>query len=414
MHLHSSDEADRLSRIIKLLETEQVRRADEVSQLREKVRQMAKDATGKDPFAAAAETKLVTDPLSELQMQLGNAEVERTIAEAQLQAFKETIASMEVSIPSGVVERGVDERPEVKEIRDRIIPIRPLSRNTRQSCWMEKNTSVTSSSPSSWLKIRNRLDQTRAKVRNEIRIEMRTMVLNRRQDDVVELEKNVDRYKILEKVLKERCEAGLSGRTEYSGATLDLEFARSELARAEAVHDQISDRIVTLKTEQRAPERVDLMRSHDAKGMPVELLPTKQISLLCLALFGLPFSLAVGWELIARRVGDADRLEQDAHLPVVGEIASLPSRNGRFYGSGTRHMARGLEVFEESIDSLRTSLVLADSLRDMKVILVTSAVSGEGKTSVAVQLAVSLARAVGEANSVGRWRHALARHPWVA
>ena len=55
-----------------------------------------------------------------------------------------------------------------------------------------------------------------------------------------------------------------------------------------------------------------------------------------------------------------------------------------------------LGLFEESIDSLRTSLLLANEEHDMQVISICSAVSGEGKTSVSSQLAVSIARATGQ------------------
>jgi capsular exopolysaccharide synthesis family protein len=53
-------------------------------------------------------------------------------------------------------------------------------------------------------------------------------------------------------------------------------------------------------------------------------------------------------------------------------------------------------LFEESIDGLRTYLTLTESLRGLRVLAVTSASSKEGKTSLAAQLAVSIARATGE------------------
>ena len=54
-----------------------------------------------------------------------------------------------------------------------------------------------------------------------------------------------------------------------------------------------------------------------------------------------------------------------------------------------------LGVFEESVDSLRTGLVLSHEQDEMRILAVSSAVSGEGKSSVASQLAVSLARSSG-------------------
>ena len=57
---------------------------------------------------------------------------------------------------------------------------------------------------------------------------------------------------------------------------------------------------------------------------------------------------------------------------------------------------RSQRVFEESIDSLRSNLFLSRDTSGARSIVVTSGMSGEGKSSVASQLAVSVAKATGE------------------
>jgi capsular exopolysaccharide synthesis family protein len=78
----------------------------------------------------------------------------------------------------------------------------------------------------------------------------------------------------------------------------------------------------------------------------------------------------------------------------VGEIARLPLRQTR-RPDESQDSQYALGVFEESIDSLRTGLVLSHEKDEMKVLAVSSAVAGEGKSSVASQLAVSLAKSSG-------------------
>ena len=106
----------------------------------------------------------------------------------------------------------------------------------------------------------------------------------------------------------------------------------------------------------------------------------------------LPFALAVFWEQRVRRVSEPGQLEQQLRLKVVGEVARLPG-GGAGFGAGLSagRLAR-FQVFEESIDSLRTSLLLSEELRELKILTVTSAANHEGKTSVASSLAVSIAR----------------------
>jgi capsular exopolysaccharide synthesis family protein len=107
--------------------------------------------------------------------------------------------------------------------------------------------------------------------------------------------------------------------------------------------------------------------------------------------------LVVAWERLTRRIGDSDQLSCESALSIVGEIAQLPTRPLVSSGQSTRRrVRRDLGLFQESIDSLRTCLLLSDQTRAMRVFSVTSAVSGEGKTSLASQLAVSIARSTGK------------------
>jgi capsular exopolysaccharide synthesis family protein len=178
------------------------------------------------------------------------------------------------------------------------------------------------------------------------------------------------------------------------GPVLDLELARGELERTQAIYDQIRDRRKSIETEMRAPEHIVPMQDAAPPRIPLERIPYKQILMAAAAALCLPFSLAVLWEYRVRRISDAQQLESQALLPVVGEVASFPVRR-----SGTRsltHTSRGLRLFEESIDSLRTFLVLAQPMRDVQVLAITSATPREGKTCIASQLAVSIARCTGE------------------
>jgi capsular exopolysaccharide synthesis family protein len=82
---------------------------------------------------------------------------------------------------------------------------------------------------------------------------------------------------------------------------------------------------------------------------------------------------------------------------VLGEVARFPVKRV----TGTQHalpaaQQRQLFVYAESIDSLRTNLMLTENLggpNQTRVIAICSAASGEGKTSVATSLAMSVAEA---------------------
>ena len=82
---------------------------------------------------------------------------------------------------------------------------------------------------------------------------------------------------------------------------------------------------------------------------------------------------------------------------MLGEVARFPVRHvaGKQPSLPPR-LQREMYIFAESIDSLRTNLMLSENLGvngQRRVIAICSAASGEGKTSIAAYLAVSIAEA---------------------
>jgi capsular exopolysaccharide synthesis family protein len=96
----------------------------------------------------------------------------------------------------------------------------------------------------------------------------------------------------------------------------------------------------------------------------------------------------------SRRVCSADDVSQGLGLRVVGTLPRLPAsaRNK----SAVAQALGGLDTrygLTESIDALRTVLLHSPRLDGARVVVVTSALGGEGKTTLASHLAASLARA---------------------
>jgi capsular exopolysaccharide synthesis family protein len=145
-----------------------------------------------------------------------------------------------------------------------------------------------------------------------------------------------------------------------------------------------------------APGRVTLMQRATPPQAPLESVPWKYLMLSMLASLCLPFGVAALWERSVQRISSAEELEQQTELTVVGEVSKLPLRRRYAVNGTTRENGRDMGLFEESIDSLRTGLVLPEERQDVQVLAVASAISGEGKTSVASQLAVSIARSSGK------------------
>ena len=187
----------------------------------------------------------------------------------------------------------------------------------------------------------------------------------------------------------------MSSLKQSSASSIDLQFAEADLEEWNEIRATVHNRRIELQTEREATDSVRELERAIAPKLPVEDLPYKQMGLA--AIGGLVFPLLIGvlLELRSRKVDDASQLESRSQLAVLGEIATIPVRT-RGKGGEKVTATRELRLFEESVDSLSTTLILRETLKDSRVFCITSALSGEGKTSVACQLAVSISRATGK------------------
>ena len=194
--------------------------------------------------------------------------------------------------------------------------------------------------------------------------------------------------------LEEQTKTELGEKRQAAGKALELEFARADLKRATAFHEALAIRIQLLKAERRVPERVKLFQPALVPTRPDEEIPMKRMLIAALGALLIPFGLAVGIEVLFGRVASRQQLEHTGKIAVVGEITSLPRRLRGHTQNGAQR--RDVQLFEESINGLRTYLTLIEASRGRRVLAVTSSISREGKTSLAAQLAVSVANSSGK------------------
>jgi capsular exopolysaccharide synthesis family protein len=95
-------------------------------------------------------------------------------------------------------------------------------------------------------------------------------------------------------------------------------------------------------------------------------------------------------ELRAHRIGGSDDVTQVLGMRVLGSLPIVTApRRRRLAGPEVRDQGT---LLVESTDNIRTMLLCDDNMRDMRMLMVTSAVSREGKTTLASHLASSIAR----------------------
>ena len=424
--LRDQTDTERNQRIIDLLSQERERRLREVLRLRDNLRSLARDASDKDPFAAKLDAQsLQKHPLADLETQLIEVQVNGAVLDARIKAAEEELdakekewdaapgesdkllSKQEIALRDVMADRIVEESDEVRRQKEIVAAKLMNLKETERLAAKGKQSSIYKRLLADIRNDEQTLERLRAEIKQRAlreaelsllakRTELGTVQLQKKMDALEKMRSDKAACDVMEKVFSERYEKQRKNVELSSGDTLELGFKHDELIRAEKVFEMIAQRAVELQTERGAPGRVRLMKRAEQPSAPVEYIPFRLMAVVLLAGLSLPFGLAVLWERLVGRVSDSSALERQSRLAVMGEIARLPMRSPIGHGSASERVKHDLRLFEESIDSLRTSLTLSEELGDMRVLAVTSAANREGKTSVVSQLAVSFARATGK------------------
>ena len=389
--VRSRDDDTRTDRVVQLLQVEKETRAAEVQKLREKMKALSQETLGRDPFTdLPSGPSDIRHPLQTLQEQVTRTEVDRKLLEVEIQALNEAIASKKAApVPKMQVELAVDASDEIRDLRA-LVAAKKVEMHR-----IESLSAVGKQDPG-YLRLQRdiatyqrAIDNSAKQARPNVTEQMESIAALDREDALSRLKAQLEAKKSMEAIYRERFEEKLAEVSKSGDKSLELEFTRSELEREEQVFKLIAERLMALATEMRAPGRVSVLKRADPPRYPVERIPLRNLALAGFASACFPFGLIVLWEMSQRRICDLSQLSKQTPSTVVREVAKIGA--GRKIGGG-----RDIRLFEESIDGLRVGLQLTNRDDDnARILAVVSAVKGEGKTSVATQLALSIARATG-------------------
>jgi polysaccharide biosynthesis transport protein len=169
-----------------------------------------------------------------------------------------------------------------------------------------------------------------------------------------------------------------------------LDQLRAEGQSTSALYQSIAGQEQQLRTLELVSPTNTLVRHASPGG---KIAPQPKRNALVGALLGvvLGLSIAFVWEALDRRVRSEREIEQSLRLPILGRLGPPSRRLRRRHELAVVDDPRGAEA--EAFRRLRASVDLANLDLGARLVMVTSAVKREGKSTTAANLALTIAQA---------------------
>jgi succinoglycan biosynthesis transport protein ExoP len=357
----------------------------------QELRSLAKTLRTSDTKTGALRQQMTTELLATTQRELRKLEGDRRNLELRLADWESKLANFsDDQIPAELVEEFLDKDPQLEPFRLEAARLEKELAQVRlvaEGPLVEKHQKLVQAAEV-------KLQQARKEARVRVISRARDSARRQFQANVVAAKEQID---LLKKLAQEQREAVTQLENDVDGLSVrsvDLQMLAREVEQLEGMVKQLSTQREALRVELGAPSRVQVLEDAVVSKTYNE---KKRIAVTGIAGV-LAFSLVVfgfAWrEFSARRVGSVEDVVHGMQLNLLGTMPVLPAsaRTGRL-PQVTGPMPPWQHRLLESVDATRTVLLHSGQRSELRVVMVTSAVPGEGKTTLVCHLAASFARA---------------------
>lgn len=364
------------------------RQLEEERQKRQVFVRLVEDAGSGDRDNLSLKQQIELQQASQLKTEWVRANIQRMKAEADVEALRSRLAGLDKSeVPADELQVMLAANPFARELVD--------ERDTLKWGTDQVHSRMAGSGDHMVLyRVRQRMDEINerlSRIEEEERLKWRVQQRKLLELAIDEKESESKVYTALEADLARQVDGSMAAAEKIGRQSVDVEVTRTEIERLNRVVESVARELQVARLEQSGRPRIE-WTTESAVRPQLPNQPRKEVlaGMAGLATFLLPGLGIILWDVRCQRVNSAKEIPERLGLPVFGSVPILPSRIARRLGSSSRQGRWWQAVLSEAIAGLRANLL---RLEDVRVVMVTSSVGGEGKTTVATQLAMSLARA---------------------
>ncbi len=140
-------------------------------------------------------------------------------------------------------------------------------------------------------------------------------------------------------------------------------------------------------------KNVSILDKAEVASKPYNLNPTKEITIYIVGGFALGIIILFLWFYFDKTIKNSEEVERETGLPIMGKIRDCTKIiNKNKIGEKLLIKAMPKSNFSEDVKTIRTNLDFSNMEHNVKRILITSSIMGEGKSFVSANLAASFAQ----------------------
>lgn len=344
--------------------------------------------------STAQRREVVLQQLVALEKDLLQTQVDLKVAVKELAALTgldqaETVAA----ISDAAVEDYLRQDPRSQQLQTEVLKVDQDAARVREIATEQTLAAELERLASRRTNLQKALDDRRRDVRPLVEKLTRAKRLDGARDNRTKLEARKVGLEERERQLETQIQRLKTAAREPGRRIPEVDALRDAVASLESGLKKVTEQLDSLKIDAPTTTRVSALDPAVSPRSKTTDRAVKIAAAAGLAGFGLLFAGIVWREVRTRRVYGATDVVGRLGTGLLGTLPVLPARARRAAPDAAGREGYWQQLLGESVDAIRTQLLRAAQTEGLKIVMVTSAVGGEGKTSLASHLAVSLARA---------------------